>query len=135
MSLSGGGTGQIDTDLRGFVISYDAAAGMLHPAKMPAHEKHLIDMHDYVEWTGDVIRFEDVSDLGNRAERYYIKVIDTANPRTPAGSQVGFSAYFADIDAADQAKIKLDHKITIRGKLLRRDNFSKTWFLKDCKIV
>jgi len=127
--------GQVSTDLRTFLTSYELTVAGLHPANVPAYEKRLTEQYEYVEWTGDVIQFEDVSDSGDRAERYYIRVLDKANPRTPQNALVGFTAYFADIPAADQAKVALDHKVTIRGKLWRRDRFAKVWYLKDSRIV
>lgn len=123
-------------DLLEFLINYENADGLIqHPVEKLKYEKKLAEEYEYAEWTGAVIRIEDISDLGSGPEEYYIDVIVKDNPRTPKNNFAGFTAYFNHIDKDDLAKVKIDGEITIRGKIDKRNKFLGRWILKESKII
>lgn len=126
----------ISTNLLDFLIEYENADGLIqHPVEKLNFEKKLAEKYEYAEWTGAVIRIEDISDLGSGPEEYYIDVIDKETRRTPKNNFAGFTAYFNHINKEDLAKVRIDGEITIRGKIDKRNKFLGRWILKESKII
>lgn len=122
----------VSTDLLNFLVNYENSVALLtHPVEQANYEKSFVGK--CVEWSGVVCRIEDVSELGSRAEAFYIDVINNATRRTPKNNVVKFTAYFNN--PADESKIRLDQEITVKGTISTWNKLSKVWMLKDSQLV